>query len=58
MITIGTVIRNKICPTMIGKVKKLYRLEGTALIDITDKHLGTTEMAICLEHWEELKENE
>ena len=58
MIVVGSTIKNKICPTMIGKVKKLYRLEGVALIDITDRHLGKTEMAICLEHWEEMKENE
>lgn len=54
MISKGTVLRNKICPTMIGKVKKLCG-NGMALIEINDKHLDMKEMAICLENWDEVK---
>ena len=50
-ITIGSELKNKICPDMKGKVIKLYG-RGMALISISDKHLTLSELAICLENWE------
>ena len=50
-ITIGTELKNKICPDMKGIVIKFYG-KGMALISITDKHLTLSELAICLENWE------
>lgn len=49
--TIGTKLKNKICPSMVGEISKIYK-NGMALISISDKHLPTEEMAICLENWE------
>lgn len=48
---IGSKVKNKICPTMIGTVKKLYG-NGMVLIEINDKYLTTKELLICVRYWE------
>lgn len=51
---IGSKVKNKICPTMIGVIKKICG-NDTAIIEITDKYLSIKELMICTENWEEVE---
>ena len=51
MMKIGSKVKNKICPTLVGTIKKLCS-NDTAIIEITDKYLGIKELMICTENWE------
>lgn len=48
---IGSKVKSKICPKLVGTIKKLYN-NNTAIIQITDKYLSTKELMICTENWE------
>ena len=48
---IGSKVKNKICPKLVGTIKKLCS-NDTAIIEITDKYLSTKELMICTENWE------
>lgn len=48
---IGSKVKSKICPNMVGTIKKLCS-NDTAIIEITDKYLSTKELMICTENWE------
>ena len=51
---VGSKVRNKICPKMIGIIRKIHN-NGTAIIEINDRYIGTKELLICMGNWEVCK---